>query len=150
VDQAEEGTPFGQRQVFWRNTARMIADHPVFGVGTGGFQTAYAPYVRGAAGWAGNETGDPHNQFLKFQAEQGVFGLAAFLFFICWTLRCPAPMPWRALAVAALVGWCAVSLFSSEFSTHNQGRLIFFWLGAMLGGEGVTRRDRSGTPKSAG
>ena len=141
ADQTEIGTPFGQRTVFWRNTARMIADHPVIGVGTGGFQTAYAPYVRGIAGWAGNETGDPHNQFLKFQAEQGVFGLAAFLFFIYWTLRFPAPMPWRALAAAALVGWCAFSLFSSEFSTHNQGRVIFFWLGAMLGGEAMKRRD---------
>jgi len=140
VDQTEEGTRFGQRRVYWRNTARMIADHPVFGVGTGGFQTAYAPYVRGVAGWQGHETGDPHNQYLKFQAEQGLFGLAAFLFFIYWTLRFPAPMPWRALAAAALVGWCAVSFFSSEFSTHNQGRLIFFWLGAMLGSEVSAKR----------
>lgn len=139
VDRSEEGSRFGQRWVYLRNTARMIADHPVFGVGTGGFQTGYAPYVRGVAGWQGNETGDPHNQYLKFQAEQGVFGLAAFLFFIYWTLRWPAPMPWRALAAAALIGWCATSLFSSEFSTHNQGRMIFFWLGAMLGGEGKTR-----------
>jgi O-antigen ligase len=144
VDQAEGATSFGMRRVFWRNTVRMIADHPVFGVGTGGFQTAYASYVRGVAGWQGNDAGDPHKQFLKFQAEQGVLGLAAFLFFVYWTLRCPAPMPWRALAAAALIGWCAVSLASSEFSTHNQGRLIFFWLGAMLGGEVLKRREGVG------
>jgi O-antigen ligase len=139
VDQSERGTRFGTRVVLWRNTARMIADHPVLGVGTGGFQTAYAPYVRGVAGWQGHETGDPHNQYLKFQAEQGILGLAAFLFFIYWTFRCPAPQPWRALAAAALIGWCATSIASSEFSTHNQGRLIFFWLGAMLGGELLAR-----------
>jgi len=133
VDQSEQGTRLGTRVVLWRNTARMIADHPVFGVGTGGFQTAYAAYVRGVDGWQGNETGDPHNQYLKFQAEQGLFGLAAFLFFIYWTFRCRAPQPWRALAAAALIGWCAISIASSEFSTFNQGRLIFFWLGAMLG-----------------
>jgi len=145
VDQSERGTRFGTRIVFWRNTARMIADHPVIGVGTGGFQTAYAAYVRGTPGWQGHETGDPHNQFLKFQAEQGLLGSLAFLFFIYWTLRCPAPQPWRALAAAALIGWCAISLASSEFSTHNQGRLIFFWLGAMLGGEMlVKRREISG------
>jgi len=144
VDQAAEGTRLGQRVVLWRNTARMIADHPILGVGTGGFQTAYAPYVRGVAGWQGNETGDPHSQYLKFQAEQGIFGLAAFLFFICWTLRIPAPQPWRALAAAGLIGWCATSLASSEFSTHNQGRLIFFWLGAMLGGEVMARREAGG------
>jgi O-antigen ligase len=133
VDQSEQGTRLGTRIVFWRNTARMIADHPVFGVGTGGFEAAYAPYVRGVAGWHGYETGDPHNQYLKFQAEQGLFGLAAFLFFIYRTFHCRAPQPWRALAAAALIGWCAISIASSEFSTFNQGRLIFFWLGAMLG-----------------
>ena len=142
VDQAEGATRLGARLVYWRNTARMIADHPLLGVGTGGFQAAYASYVRGVAGWQGNETGDPHNQYLKFQAEQGLLGLAAFLFFIYWTFRCPAPQPWRALAAAALIGWCATSIASSEFSTHNQGRMIFFWLGAMLGG-GLLARPAS-------
>ena len=144
VDQASEGTRFGSRLVYWRNTTRMIADRPVFGVGTGGFQTAYATYVRGITGWQGNETGDPHNQYLKFQAEQGIFGLLAFLFFIYRSFRCPTPQPWRALAAAALVGWCAISLASSEFSTHNQGRLIFFWLGAMLGGDMLIGRSVGG------
>ena len=134
VDQSEQGTRLGTRVVFWRNTVRMIADHPAFGVGTGGFLTAYASYVRGVAGWRGYETGDPHNQYLKFQAEQGILGIAAFLFFIYHTFRCRAPQPWRALAAAALIGWCAISIASAEFSTFNQGRLIFFWLGAMLGG----------------
>jgi len=150
ANRAEQGTRFGTRLVYWRNTARMIADHPLLGVGTGGFQAAYAPYVRGVAGWQGNETGDPHNQYLKFQAEQGILGLAAFLFFIYWTLRCPAPQPWRALAAAALIGWCATSLASSEFSTHNQGRMIFFWLGAMLGGDWRALRAADATAASGG
>ena len=144
ADQAEHGTRFGSRVVYWRNAARMIADHPLLGVGTGGFQPAYATYVRGVEGWRGHETGDPHNQYIKFQAEQGILGLAAFLFFIYWTFRCPAPQPWRALAAAALIGWCATSIASSEFSTHNQGRLIFFWLGAMLGGGLVKQREGVG------
>ncbi len=147
VDQAAAGTPLGVRVVYWRNTLRIIADHPLLGIGTGGFQSAYAEYVRGVPGWQGNETGDPHNQYLKIQAEQGILGLTAFVFFIYWTFRCPAPQPWRALAAAALIGWCATSLASSEFSTFNQGRLIFFWLGAMLGGgTGVRRGVGATTP----
>jgi O-antigen ligase len=140
ANQAERGTRFGSRVVYWRNAARIIADHPLLGVGTGGFQAAYATYMRGVEGWQGHETGDPHNQYIKFQAEQGILGLAAFLFFIYWTFRCPAPQPWRALAAAALIGWCATSIASSEFSTHNQGRLIFFWLGAMVGGAAPVKR----------
>ena len=134
VDRTPEGTQLGQRVVMWRNTVRMIRDHPVFGVGTGGFQDGYRQYVQGVAGWQGHETGDPHNQFLKVQGEQGVVGLAAFLFFIVSALRVPAPAPYRQLAAAALLGWCATSLANSDFSTLVEGRLIFFWLGAMLGG----------------
>jgi O-antigen ligase len=132
VDQVTEGTSLGQRVVMWRNTLRMIRDHPVLGVGTGGFRDGYRPYVQGAPGWQGFESSDPHNQFLKIQAEQGIIGLAALLFFILRALTSPAPTPYRQLAVAVLIGWCATSLANSHFSTFVEGRLLFFWLGAML------------------
>jgi O-antigen ligase len=83
-------------------------------------------------GWQGFESGDPHNQFLKTLGEQGVIGFAALLFFIFRALTCPAPTPYRQLAVAAVIGWCATSLANSHFSTFVEGRLLFFWLGAML------------------
>jgi O-antigen ligase len=134
VDQVAEGTSIGQRVVMWRNTVRMIRDHPIIGVGTGGFQDGYRPYAQGAPGWQGFESGDPHNQFLKIQSEQGLIGLAALLFFIIRTLMCPAPTPYRQLAAAAMIGWCATSLANSHFSTFVEGRLLFFWLGAMLAG----------------
>jgi O-antigen ligase len=132
VDQAAEATSTGYRVVFWRNTVRMIADHPILGVGTGGFLDGYMPYVEGVPGWKGGGTGDPHNQFLKILGEQGLVGLAAFLFLVGGALACPAPAPFRQLAAAAVIGWCATSLANSHFSTFVEGRLIFFWLGAML------------------
>jgi O-antigen ligase len=140
VDEAPVATQAGARVVMWRTTVRMIRDNPVLGVGTGGFQDGYRRYVQGVAGWQGTESGDPHNQFLKIQAEQGLIGLLAFLFFIYRSLAFAAPAPWRQLAAAGLLGWCAVSLANSDFSTHVEGRLIFFWVGAMLGG---------GTPEAA-
>jgi O-antigen ligase len=132
VDLSQEGTSLGQRVVMWRNTLRMIGDHPIFGVGTGGFQDGYRPYIQGVPGWQGFESGDPHNQFLKTLGEQGVIGFAALLFFIFRALTCPAPTPYRQLAVAAVIGWCATSLANSHFSTFVEGRLLFFWLGAIL------------------
>ena len=151
VDQAPEGTPIGTRVVMWRNTLRLIADHPIFGVGNGGFQPAYRTYVQGVSGWRGNETGDPHNQYLKILGEFGVVGLAAFLLFLYAAFRYPAPTPYRELATAALVGWCVTSLANSDFSTHVEGRLIFFWLGAMLGDGAVIRRsdERPASQKTA-
>jgi O-antigen ligase len=132
ADQSATPTSLGYRAVFWPTTLRMVRDHPIFGVGTGGFADGYRPYGQGVEGWRGNDTGDPHNQFLKILGEQGLIGLAAFLFFIFRALTCPAPTPYRQLAVAALICWCATSLANSHFSTFVEGRLIFFWLGAML------------------
>jgi len=132
VDQAAEATSPGYRVVFWRNTLRMVGDHPILGVGTGGFMDGYMPYVEGVPGWKGGGTGDPHNQFLKILGEQGLVGLAAFLFFIGGALACPAPSPYRQIGAAVVIGWCATSLANSHFSTFVEGRLVFFWLGAML------------------
>ncbi len=130
--QSATPTSLGYRAVFWPTTIRMVRDHPIFGVGTGGFEDGYRPYGQAVVGWQGSETGDPHNQFLKILGEQGLIGLAAFLFFIFRALTCPAPAPYREVAAAMLIGWCATSLANSHFSTFVEGRLIFFWLGAML------------------
>jgi O-antigen ligase len=130
--QSATPTSLGYRAVFWPTTMRMVRDHPIFGVGTGGFEDGYRPYGQTVSGWQGNETGDPHNQFLKILGEQGLLGLVAFLFFIFRALTCPGPAPYRQVAAAALIGWCATSLANSHFSTFVEGRLIFFWLGAML------------------
>ncbi len=140
VDVAPEGTRVGQRDVMWRNSIRMIRDPPIFGVGTGGFQDGYRPYVQGVAGWQSFETDDPHNQFMKIQGEQGLIGLAALLFFIARAFMCPAPAPYRQLAAAALLGWCATSLANSHFSTFAESRLLFFWLGAMLANPDLVRQ----------
>lgn len=145
VDQAATGTHLGQRMVMWRKTIRMIGDHPVLGVGTGEFAAGYRPYALEGKGWQSFETDDPHNQFLKIQGEQGILGLAAFLFFIFRVVTCPAGPPYWQLAVAAVAAWCVTSLANSHFSTFTEGRLIFFWIGTMLGQSGW----RAGPEKSA-
>jgi O-antigen ligase len=146
IDEASIGTSSAIRVILWRNSIRMIRDHPIFGVGTGGFQEGYRPYVDGVSGWQGHLTDDPHNQFLKILGEQGIIGLAALLFFIFRVLTCPAPTPYRELAAAVLIGWCATSLVNSHFSTFVESRLLFFWLGAMLAEptmlNGTTTQDR--------
>jgi len=141
ANQSTTATSLGYRAVFWPTTLRMVRDHPVFGVGTGGFADGYRPYGQGVAGWRGNDTGDPHNQFLKILGEQGLVGLATFLFFIFRALACPAPAPYRQLAAATLICWCATSMANSHFSTFVEGRLIFFWLGAMLAYRPPSRID---------
>ena len=146
AEQAPEASSLGYRVIFAQNTIRMVRDHPLFGVGTGGFHDGYQSYVEGVSGWKGGGTGDPHDQFLKILGEQGLVGFAALLFFIVRALTSPAPSPFRELAAAALLGWCATSLANSHFSTFAEGRLLFFWLGAMLGQCSLAAESDAATP----
>ena len=141
VDQAPEGTPIGVRIVLWRNTWRMIVDHPLLGVGMGAFQYGYAPYVRGVDGWRGQLTDDPHNdQYLKLQGRALGASLRPRRVPALPLRRVPLSgadaLPRNLAASAALIGWCATSLANSDFSTQVEGRMIYFWLGGHApGGE---------------
>lgn len=129
---SEAMTSMGVRTVMWRNTAAIITEHLILGVGTGSFLHAYQKQVQGVEGWPGTPTNDPHNQFIKVWAEQGMFGLLAMIGFIATVFGQRAPSPFREFAIAIVLAWCATSLFSSHFSTFVEGRLLFFCAGAML------------------
>jgi len=129
---ADNLTSVGIRIIFLKNTLQMVRVHPILGVGTGGFRAAYARQISGATGWEATETTDPHNQFLKILAEQGIFGLAIFLGFICSAFWQRASEPFRILGLGVLCAWCTTSLFNSHFSTFSEGRFIFLWCGIML------------------
>ncbi|HQR19351.1 MAG TPA: O-antigen ligase family protein [Burkholderiaceae bacterium] len=127
-------TSLGMRAVIYENTLEVVRERPWFGTGTGGFGAAYAERVRGRySDWRAVPTVDPHNQYLFFLAEQGIFGLFAFLAFIVAGLvdRGDGTRA-RAVAVAMLLGWCATSLLSSHFKTFSEGHLVTLFLGAML------------------
>jgi hypothetical protein len=71
------------RLEYWQATARMIADHPLLGVGPGNFQEAYGMYKLPRA----SETvADPHNFLLELWATAGtpaiVFLLALLAGFV--------------------------------------------------------------------
>ena len=131
-EQAKEETSMGIRMVFWKNAMEMIKDRPLLGYGTGAFGTAYDLKVAGRAGIAATPAGDPHNQYMKIMAENGVFALLAFLGFLVAAARQRCAAPWRLLGLCVLASWCATSLFNSHFSTFNEGNFIYAWLGIML------------------
>jgi O-antigen ligase len=132
--QATEYTSMGIRMVFWRNTVELIGQRPWLGHGTASFATVYKEKVVGQTGFRAIETQDPHNQFMKIIAENGILGLAAFFAVIVAALMTPATSPWRMLATAVLLSWSATSLFNAHFSTFSEGHFIFLWLGIMLAG----------------
>jgi O-antigen ligase len=129
-----EPTPIGIRAVLYQNTLELVRERPWFGTGTGGFGPAYAAHVRDKYNdWRVLPTVDPHSQYLFFLAEQGIFGLVAFLGFILAALKDRGDgTRARVVAIGMLLAWCSTSLLSSHFKTFSEGHLLAIFLGAML------------------
>jgi putative inorganic carbon (HCO3(-)) transporter len=75
---------FGTRVRLWRIAGRMIADHPLTGVGSGNFIAAYPRYAHGEMKTRLFVT---HNAYVGMAAEMGLVGLTLFLALIGLALR---------------------------------------------------------------
>jgi O-antigen ligase len=107
-----------------------VREHPVLGVGTGGFIAAYREKIRGT-----NlpEANNPHNQYLLTAAQLGAVGLLALLgmFVVMWwqagRLDPPAKIAARGLVLTMAVG----CLLNSFLIDHAEG-LLFAWMAGVL------------------
>ncbi len=71
-------TSVGMRLLYWRNSWEIIRRHPWYGVGTGGFEAAYAQ-VNSEKSPLSFTTDNPHNQYVLVTTMLGLPGLAALL-----------------------------------------------------------------------
>lgn len=124
----------GLRLEFHANSLALFGDHPLAGIGTGGFPGAYAEKVRGTAMVA---TSNPHNEYLLIAVQTGLIGLALllYLFHRQWQLapRLAAPLEThlaRGLLLAIAVG----CLFNSLLLDHTEGLLYAWMTGLAYGG----------------
>jgi len=121
----------GLRLEFFGNTASIIAERPLLGVGTGGFAAAYAKQV---AGTDMLPTVNPHNEYLMITAQTGLVGLVAMLALLIVSWRCATWLPTametglaRGLVIAMAIG----CLFNSFLLDHAEG-LFFAWMSGLL------------------
>jgi O-antigen ligase/tetratricopeptide (TPR) repeat protein len=122
------------RVLTWKGTLRMALAHPWLGVGPGGFVYAYTKYA--IAGYVQAA----HENYLQVMAEQGVPGLAAFLWVMGATLftglralRRADSFGGRMLAIggmASIVVLLVHSLFDYDWYLGAIG--LGFWLVAGL------------------
>ncbi|MCP4567738.1 MAG: hypothetical protein GY841_09175 [FCB group bacterium] len=70
----------GIRFRLWSAAIDMVADHPLFGVGTGNFPVAYGSTYR--AKGSANLYWSPHNVFIQIVTELGLVGITIYLLFI--------------------------------------------------------------------
>jgi O-antigen ligase len=128
---ADIGSATGMRMEFYYNSLKIIRANPLFGVGTGGFRTAYQNQIKNSQMAA---THNPHNQYLLTGVELGLIGLIglATLFIIQWRMTVRLPhRPERMLAYAMLLAMITGCMFNSFLADHAEG-LFYVWTTAVL------------------
>ena len=125
------------RLAAWGGTLRMVADHPLLGVGPGGWSRVYPAYDGGATTHAETFMNNPHNDYLWIASEYGLVGLGIYLWLLVAGLRCLLAMaqnqdpfhriaaPFLALSLLAILGAAFFGFPKNEPSTTMFPYLIF-------------------------
>ena len=132
-------TSTGQRLDYSMNSIAIVREHPLIGVGTGGFAAAYARQVEGTNREA---TVNPHNEYLNLAVQLGIAGLlaAVWLFAMVWRHARALPTALeRDLARGLAITFAVGCLFNSMLMDHVEG-LFFAWsAGVLFGGYNPAR-----------
>jgi putative inorganic carbon (HCO3(-)) transporter len=130
----------------WRSTWSLIKDHPVTGVGFGGYWTAIPQYHQ-ASGEATPQ--EAHNDCLELAASGGIIGLALAIWFAIAFVR-RTLFIWKtsrgyrkAAALGALTGIFGVAIHSlADFGLHNATNAIIFTALAVIAAGNIKPDDK--------
>ena len=119
-----------RRIEIWRATLSLIKDHPIAGVGFGGYWTAIPRYFRGSGDWSLQQA---HNDYLEIAASGGLIGAVLFLWFTVGVVvtaiksRSSRDLFYRASHLGALAGLIAVAVHSFvDFGLHTTINAMVF------------------------
>jgi O-antigen ligase len=130
-DGSLDANSLGLRLQFWRNSLRLIAQHPIVGTGTGSLHEVYGKLV------AGTNTLDavnPHNEYLSTTVQLGAIGLILLLGMgiAAWRNGLKLPAIERDALQGVIVTIAGGSLFNSLLLDVNEGRFFVVMLGLLL------------------
>ncbi len=115
----------------WSNSLKIVREHPLVGVGTGGFAAAYAKQVEGTSMMPIRQ---PENQYLLTTVQLGVVGLAALLalFVVQWSLASRLETRTDTDLARGLVITMAVGCLFNSFLLDHAEALFYAWLSGLL------------------
>lgn len=125
---ADEDRPF-----FYSGTLKMIADHPLLGVGGVSFETEfvkYKPLEYFFARHVAERTDHPHNQELFMLSQYGVFGYSAWAFLLYFPLIVLLRRIYRRERVAPEIRLCLFVFLCCLI--HAQLDLVFYFFPTYL------------------
>ena len=123
--------PIGWRLEYYYHTAEIIQDHPLMGVGTGGFVQAY----RARTEQAGLDVPPhPHNQYLFLMAQVGIVGLCLLLWLFVQQWRSASladDKTYELLAKGLVVTIAITCLFQPGLNDHTE-KLFYCWFSGLM------------------
>jgi O-antigen ligase len=138
--QRSEPSSIGYRLDYYRASASIIARHPFFGVGTGGFPAAYE---REVSGTRLAPTRNPHNEYLLRAVELGAMGvlLVIALFVVVWRQASRLAAADGVIARGLVITLAVAGLASSPLADHTETLLFVWLLGVLFAGRRAGARD---------
>lgn len=126
----KDQSSMGLRMQYAATSLRIIAEHPLTGVGTGGFEHAYGQQIAGTAAQVSN---NPHNQYLLTATQLGLPGLTLLLalFVVLWRSARWLPVAEQLLARGLVLAYLVGNLFNSFMLDHSE-KLFFAWAMGLL------------------
>ncbi|MCX5847936.1 MAG: O-antigen ligase family protein [Deltaproteobacteria bacterium] len=122
-----------QRMIFYKNTTKIISEHSILGVGTGGYPKAYSRLVTDAKMLS---TTNPHNEYLMVTSQLGIIGLCAFLylFLMQWNSASGLFSTFDKIIARGLVlTILSASMVTSTMMDFTE-RTFYIWMSALLFG----------------
>jgi O-antigen ligase len=118
LETGDPRTPNGLRLSFMQEGAKMVAEHPLTGLGTGSFAEAYAPTARNV--WpAGSQMflarHQPHSEFMLMAVQLGLPGLALYVALLASLGK--ATLAVRSFEADALALLLAIYVATSTFNS---------------------------------
>jgi len=128
---ANPNTSVGLRLLFWQNSCEIIRQHPWLGVGTGGFQAAYARINRERSPSC-VATDNPHNQYVLVATMVGIPGILALLLVFATMFRQSFVMcdHWQRVRFAFPLFFLTIMVTESYLKVYETG--FFFVLFAAV------------------
>lgn len=132
---ASPRSSLASRMMIWKASFRIIADHPVLGIGIGRFQEVYLSYQQYFSPYLEWAVPQPHNLYLAVWLQTGIIGFVGFLLLVGWwmfrmtisifTRTSAVPRSTAALLMALLIFTLIAGLTDTPFFKTD---LVFmFW-----------------------
>jgi O-antigen ligase len=137
---SNELTSVGQRLEFFKKSVVLIKERPLFGWGTGAYGKEFCR-VAISPEWCEAGKAHPHNQFLAFGVQLGLFGLFLYILFLSSAVQLARKLDKpENVMLTGLVGILVVdSVFHAPLFLVAEAQFFILMLGLLAAGNYTNR-----------